>query len=99
LAGELANLPVHGALCGFRKFAVHGLLPDMGVDVPGDDLLLLGREMWRRELREYPIKDKHLLEVLAQLMKVARSESVRLNAAAAADHRPKLRHRSYEWVS
>jgi len=50
LAGELVNLPVHGALCGLRKLAVRGPLPHVGVDVAGDALFLLGGETWGREL-------------------------------------------------
>jgi hypothetical protein len=42
--------------CRHREFAVHRLLPDVGIDVTGNGLLLFGGKGWGGELGEHLIK-------------------------------------------
>ena len=43
-----------------RKFAVHGLLPDVGIHVAANGLLLFGGEGWCGEFGKHLIKNEHL---------------------------------------
>jgi hypothetical protein len=58
--GRIERVVIEPASCRHREFAVHGLLPDVGIDVAGNGLLLFGGERWGGELGEHLIKDEHL---------------------------------------
>jgi hypothetical protein len=51
------GLSLSRSSCRHREFAIHGLLPDVGIDVAGNGLLLFGGERWGGELGEHLIKD------------------------------------------
>src|SRR5205823_10838607 len=48
------------ASCGPRELTVHGLLPDVGINISGDEFLFLGRKRRSRETGKNRIQNENL---------------------------------------